>query len=72
MAELIIALAVEEDDFECNAADATADDDDDDDDKYNDEWTLVDLCDEDNVFSTRSIDASGIWKTWWYTLCRLR
>jgi hypothetical protein len=37
MAELIIALAVEEDDIECNAADATANDDDDDDDKYNDE-----------------------------------
>jgi hypothetical protein len=38
MAELIIALAVEDDDFECDAADETAgDDDDDDDDKYNDE-----------------------------------
>jgi len=50
MAELIIALAVEEDDFECETADKIADDDDDDDDdKYNDERKLVDLCEDDNV-----------------------
>ena len=51
MAELIIALAVEEDDFECETAYEIADDDDDDDDddKYNDERKLEDLCEEDNV-----------------------
>ena len=51
MAELIIALAVEEDDFECETAYEIADDDDDDDDddKYNDERKLVDLWEEDNV-----------------------
>ena len=48
MAELIIALAIEEDDFECETADKIADDDDDDD-KYTDERKLVDLCEEDNV-----------------------
>ena len=55
MADLIIALAVEEDDFECETADKIADDDDDDDDdKYNDERKLVDLCEEDNVQNKRS------------------
>ena len=48
---MIIALAVEEDDFECETADKIADDDDDDDDddKYNDERKLADLWEEDNV-----------------------